>query len=191
MGLTELPLRLGPERWPWAAALLAALALSGCAPKPPARWQEGGAPLVLPQARWERGSGRPIELSVDGQVTLDGELLLIVDRVGRVADEEAEPLAVLLPDGRLAGTDARSLGHLGWSNAAPPGSEQAWLRVAPDGRVTFYEPDGQRLPGGRWVGCEGPALRTCTLITHVLTLRQAERQPRSGVTVGIGIGIGF
>ncbi len=70
-------------------------------------------------------------------MTLDGELLLIVDRVGRVADEEAEPLAVLLPDGRLAGTDARSLGHLGWSNAAPPGSEQAWLRVAPDGRVTF------------------------------------------------------
>jgi hypothetical protein len=100
-------------------------------------------------------------------------------------------LAILSPDGRIIGTDDRALGQVGVTNAAPPWSAQAWLAVMPDGVVTHFSPEGDREPMGRWHGCQGPLLRTCTLVTHMIALRHFRAPPESGVSVGIGIGIGL
>jgi hypothetical protein len=163
----------------------------GCAPTPPPRWAEGGAVMALPNARWDRGDGEVIEIRPDGQVLEGGSLLFVVDRVGRIVDDEYEPLAMLFPDGRLAGAEDRALGHVGISNAAPPDRHQAWLSVGPDGGVVYYDEDGERQNGGRWVGCDGPAHRTCTLVTHLVAVRSYARRSTPGVSVGLGIGIGF
>jgi hypothetical protein len=174
-------------------ALLGVLtaALAGCAPVPPPRWAQGGAQLALPSARWERPDGDVIELRPDGHVLEGGDLLFVVDRVGRVVDQDYEPLALLFPDGRLAGSEDRALGHVGIANAAPPDRHQAWLSVAPDGGVIYYDEDGERQSGGRWTGCGGPAHRTCTLVTHLVAVRSYARRSSPGVGVGVGIGIGF
>jgi hypothetical protein len=168
-----------------------AAALAGCATTPPPRWAQGGAMLVLPSARWERPDGDVLEIRSDGQVLEGGSLLFVVDRVGRVVDEDYEPVALLFPDGRLAGSEDRALGHVGISNAAPPDRHQAWLSVAPDGGVVYYDEDGERASGGRWTGCEGAAHRTCTLVTHLLAVRNYARRPAPGVGIGVGVGVGF
>lgn len=173
-----------------AAWLIAGLAL-GCAPSAPPRWAEGGAQLVIPTARWNRGDNDPIDVRPDGKVYEAGSLLFVVDRVGRVADDHFEPVAVLLPDGRLAGTDDHFLGQVGISNASPPHSGEAWLTVGPNGQVVYFDDDGTRGAGGLWTGCEGPAHRTCTLITHLTALRSYFQRAQSGVSVGVGVGIGF
>jgi hypothetical protein len=61
----------------------------------------------------------------------------------------------------------------------------------PDATVTFFDAEGDRESGGRWRGCVGPVLRTCTLITHLVALRNYRPPPEVGVGVGVGIGIGF
>jgi hypothetical protein len=167
-----------------------AAALASCTPTPPPRWAQGGATLMLPAARWERPDGEVLEIRSDGQVLEGGSLVFVVDRVGRVVDEEYEPVALLFPDGRLAGADDRALGHVGISNAAPPDRHQAWLSVAPDGGVIYYDEDGERTSGGRWSGCEGPAHRTCTLVTHLVAVRSYARRSTPGVGIGIGVGVG-
>ncbi len=168
------------------------LLVFSCAPNPPARWAEGGSALVIAPARWDQADGDAIEIRANGQVLEDGALLFVIDRVGRVTDEDYEPVAVLLPDGRLAGPDNRSLGQVGLANAAPPGAVQAWLAITPDGRVTYFDPEGERSAGGVWRGCTGPQQRTCTLVTQLLLLR-SYRDPadQPAVGVGVGIGIGF
>lgn len=177
-------------RAPLATALAALVSFAACSPKEPPRWPEGGAPLAIAAAVWERGEDDPIEVRANGQVVEDGEVLFVLDRVGRVVDRQYEPLAILLPDGHVVGTDDRALGFVGVSNAAPPWSRHAWLAVMPDGAVTLFEHDGERKFGGRWTGCTGPVQRTCTLVTHLVALRGRHR-PDSGVSVGVGIGIGF
>jgi hypothetical protein len=146
---------------------------------------------MLPMARWDRADGDVLEIRSDGHVLENGSLLFVVDRVGRVVDEDYEPVALLFPDGRLAGAEDRALGHVGISNAAPPDRHQAWLSVSPDGGVIYYDEDGERENGGRWTGCGGAAHRTCTLVTHLVAVRNYARRPTPGVGVGIGIGIGF
>jgi hypothetical protein len=178
------------ERVRLGGALLGlTLVVTGCAPRNPPRWAEGGAPLAFAAARWDRESGDPVELRPDGKVLIDGDLAFVLDRVGRVANEDYEPHAVLLGDGHLAGTDNTSLGRVGVTNASPPGAVEAWLAVTPDGRVTYFDPDGERSSGGVWRGCTGPVLRTCTLVTHLLAVANY-RGPNSGVGVGIGVGVG-
>ncbi|HVJ15333.1 MAG TPA: hypothetical protein VM686_07830 [Polyangiaceae bacterium] len=173
------------------ARVLLLAAVSGCTPSQPPRWSEGGAPLLLPEARWQRDSDDAIEVHANGHVIEDGDLIFIIDRVGRITDEDAEPVALLFPDGRLAGTDDRNMGHVGVSNAAPPSRVEAWLAVTPDGAVTYFDTDGERSAGGRWTGCTGPAQRTCTLVTHLVAMRHFADDRNSGVSVGVGIGIGF
>jgi hypothetical protein len=169
---------------------VALLALAtGCTPALPPRWAEGGAQLVLPQARWNRG-GDNVEIKPNGYVYEDGDLAFVIDRVGRVVDEDFEPVAILLPDGMVAGTDSYYYGRVGVSNASPPDRQTAWLAVVPDGNVIFFDDDGERRSGGRWQGCAPPALRTCTLVTHILTMRDYVRRSESGVSVGIGVGVG-
>jgi hypothetical protein len=170
---------------------LFAASLAACAPSPPPRWAEGGAVLALPKARWDRPDGDVVEIQPEGEsarVLEDGDLEFVIDRVGRVTDDEYEPLALLFPDGRLAGPDSRALGHVGVSNAAPPDRHEAWLSVMPDGRVVYFDEDGERSQGGRWSGCEGPAHRTCTLVTHLVAVRNYARRAHSGVSIGLGIG---
>lgn len=169
--------------------LVAAAALAAaCAPRQPPRWAEGGAPLAFGLARWEH-DGDTVEIQPDGRVLVDGDLRFVLDRVGRVADDDYEPYAVLLPDGQLAGVDSYSLGRLGVTNASPPGSVEAWLAVMPNGQVVYFSSDGDRASGGVWQGCSGPILRTCTLVTHLLAVASYPG-PNSGVSVGVGIGVG-
>lgn len=168
---------------------LAWLLLSGCTPAQPPRWAEGGANLVLGPARWSRADADDVELRPNGHVLVDGDLVFVIDRVGRVTDDDYEPFAVLQPDGQLIGTDATPLGRLGVTNASPPGVLEAWLAVLPDGQVVYFDSDGQRTSGGAWSGCSGRVLRTCTLITQLLAV-QHYRAPRVGIGVGIGVGVG-
>ena len=170
-------------------ALTFAWLLTGCAPSQPPRWAEGGAPLAFASARWERESGGPVELRADGRVLIDGDLTFVLDRVGRVTNDDYDPYAVLLPDGQLVGADHYSLGRIGVTNASPPGVLEAWLAVTPDGRVTYFDTDGERTSGGTWRGCTGPVLRTCTLITQLVAVANY-RGARSGVGIGIGVGVG-
>jgi hypothetical protein len=172
------------------AAVFAGMSALGCAPDQPPRWAEGGTPLVLAPARWNRGGNDPIELRPDGKVLEDGRLIFMVDRVGRVVDDHYDAVAVLLPDGRLAGTDNTFLGQIGVTNASPPEAGQAWLTVMPNGQVIFFDSDGERSSGGAWAGCEGPVHRTCTLVTHLVVLKSYLRRPQSGVGVGMGVGVG-
>lgn len=166
-------------------------ALFGCSPAKPPRWVEGGAPLALGAATWDRGGGADaVELRENGHVLIDGELVFVIDRVGRVTDDDYEPYAVLLPDGQLVGTDDVSLGRIGVTNASPPGAVEAWLAVAPEGDVTYFDPDGERNFGGLWRGCQGAVLRTCTLVTQLLAVSSLRRRAR-GFTVGVGVGAGF
>jgi hypothetical protein len=168
------------------------VALAACSPKEPPRWPEGGAHLVVPKAVWERGDDDPIEIRENGQVVEDGDVLFVIDRVGRVVDHRYEPLAILLPDGNVVGTDNRALGYVGVTNAAPPWARNAWLAIMPDGAVTLFEPDGERLFGGRWTGCTGAAQRACTLVTHLVALKHRPGPNEGGgVTFGVGIGIGL
>jgi len=177
-------------RAPGFAVVVAVGLVAGCKPKEPPRWPEGGAPLVIAPAVWERGEDDPIEILPNGQVIEDGEVLFVLDRVGRIVDEKYEPLGILLPDGGVVGTDNRALGFVGVSNAAPPWSQNAWLAVMPDGAVTFFARDGERGFGGRWTGCFGAAQRTCTLVTHLVALEEHHTHD-SGVSFGIGIGVGL
>lgn len=187
---------LGPKKR-FARRLLSAgfltLLLSpsaGCSKSPPPNWQIGGARLVLPvAASWERPGDDPIQILQDGQVLEDGELLWVVDIAGRVVNEDHEPVAILLPDGFVAGNNNQLLGRVGVANASAPGAAYAWLAVRPDGSVLFYEADGEPYAGGAWRGCEGMASRTCTLVTHLIHLRKFNSAPRT--RVGIGIGFGF
>lgn len=120
---------------------------------------------------------------------IDGDLTFVLDRVGRVANDDYDPYAVLQPDGQLVGSDQISLGRVGVTNASPPGVLEAWLAVMPDGRVTYFDTDGERTAGGTWRGCSGPVQRTCTLVTQLVALLNY-RGPRSGVGIGVGVGVG-
>jgi hypothetical protein len=148
--------------------------------------------LVIAEARWDRDGDDTVQILANGQVLEDGDPVLLVDRAGRVVDDDNDPVAILMPDGHLAGTDNTLLGQIGVANAAPPGSASAWLSILPNGQVLFFDSDGERKHGGVWQGCDGPQKRTCTLVTHVLAIRRL-RQRRSGpgVTVGVGVGVGF
>jgi hypothetical protein len=167
------------------------LAACGCTPQEPPSWPQGGTALVIAPARWE-SDGDVVEIQADGKVLDDGSTVFILDRVGRVVTDDYDPMAILLPDGRVYGTDERALGQVGVTNAAPPWSANAWLMVAPDGAVVHFTPEGERVSLGRWQGCNGPVLRTCTLVTHLLTLRRMQsRSSGVGVGIGVGIGVGF
>jgi hypothetical protein len=57
--------------------------------------------------------------------------------------------------------------------------------------VTHFTAEGDREPMGQWQGCNSPALRVCTLVSHLVSLREFRAPAESGVSVGIGIGIGL
>ena len=174
-----------------ACALLLSCVLSACAPSVPPRWAEGGAGVQILPAHWERGDDDSVEIKPNGQVLEGGHLRFVIDRVGRVTDDDYEPFAVLMPDGHLIGNDDRALGYVGLSNASPPFADHAWLGLQPDGRVLFYAANGDRSEHGRWTGCDGPGRRACTLVTQLFVMRNYRVMPNSGVTFGVGVGVGM
>jgi hypothetical protein len=179
------------HRWRWAPAVLAlGVGALACTPKPPPRWAEGGAPLLIAPAVWHRGDDT-VEIRENGQVLEDGDLVFVLDRVGRVVDEDYEPAALLFQDGQIVGTDNRDFGRIGLTNASPPGQGTAWLALMPNGAVIVYDSDGDKKSWGNWKGCQGLVQRTCTLATHLLALRNYSNRSRSGVGFGVGVGVGI
>jgi hypothetical protein len=170
-------------------AVLGALIALGCTPDPPPRWATGGAPLVLATAYWEREDEPVIHLTPGGEVYQGEDLAYVIDRVGRVTTSDYEPYAVLTDDGRLVGTGNLSYGRVGLSNASPPDQRHAWLSVGADGQVVYFDNDGERHPAGAWRGCGGYVARTCTLVTHLFTIRtlsrRRERSPFMGPSFGV------
>lgn len=147
--------------------------------------------MLLAPARWQRIDADPVEIQADGRVLEGGQLRFVIDRVGRVTDDDYEAYALLLPDGHLVGTDDRALGYVGVNNATPPFAAQAWLSLLPDGRVLFFQSSGDRIPLGQWTGCNGPSRRTCTLVTQIFTELNLRRAPMYGPTFGVGVGVGI
>ena len=154
--------------------------LSYCSPPaalshPPPNWARGGAPVDLPRARWDRG-GRLVDIMPDGHVLLDGGLIFSIDRAGRVFEPDNDAIAA--PRAGWAPRRQRRdlvLGKIGIRNASLAGRDTAWLSIGPNGEVIHYDPDGEPLSDGLWNGC-GPAVRTCTLVTHVISLVEAQRR---------------
>jgi hypothetical protein len=135
--------------------------------------------------------GEVIQLTRDGRVLMDDEELMAIDAAGRVYDADRDPLALLEKDGQLTGTDGEYLGRVGFRNAAPPWAKVAWLHVSRDGTVVAFGADDEPVYLGRWQGCDGPTLRTCTLVTHVLVLdslrRRAAMMHDSPMMFGVGV----
>jgi len=174
---------------PRGLIVLVGLILIGCASTPPPRWTAGGARLMVQRAYWERGEYDTIELRDDGKVYEGEELAFVIDTVGRIVDHDYEPFALLYDDGHLLGPDEIELGRVGLYNATAPGKQYAWLSVGPDGRVTFFDEDGEQQFGGTWRGCGGPMARTCTLVTHAFMLQVQLSRRQSGPTFGVGMGV--
>lgn len=175
---------------PSGAALALALVCLGCTPPPPRSWTQGGTQLDLPRAQWILGE-EAVELLPGGEVLIDGDVELSIDRAGRVYDADGEPIAVLEPDGTLVGNDDVGLGMVGSQSASLPEEGHAWLSVEPNGQVIRYDEDGGRYPFGAWFGC-GPSPRAqqaCLLVSHVLGMRMRRRAQSGGPGFGFGLGV--
>ena len=62
----------------------------------------------------------------------------------------------------------------------------------PSGEVVRYDDEGERHLFGVWVGCnQSPsAHQVCTLVSHLVGMRIKANEPKSGVTFGVGVGVG-
>jgi hypothetical protein len=162
----------------------------GCSASPPARWAEAGASLRSADATWVQPEGDVVKLTRDGRVLADDDEVFAIDGAGHVFDSDRAPLAMLERDGRLKGTDNERLGRVGWRNASPPWTKVAWLHIAPDGTVVVFGVENEPVYLGRWQGCDGPVLRTCTLVTHLVvldTLRRRMQVQEPPMMLGVGV----
>lgn len=166
------------------------LLLTACTATPPANWAKGGAVLELPRARWVRGE-TIVDLVPEGQILVNGEPYFTLDRAGRMADLDGEPVALLEADGRVTGADDTPMGMVGWMNAALPEQSTAWLSIQPSGQVVRYDDEGEASVYGVWMGCSASPRthQACTYVTHVLAQKLRPEEPRSGVSIGVGVGV--
>jgi len=181
--------RRAPVRVAWL--ILALVALSACAAAPPKGWQQGGAELVIPRARWFNGDAI-VDVDQEGRVALNGRHVLNIDRAGRTYDPYDAPVALLGADGHLLGPDDEPMGWVGAGEAILPGDEEPWVALTPSGEAVRYNDDGDPVPFGLWVGCHQipHTVQTCTLVTHLvgLHIREMRARRRGGVSVGVGFG---
>ena len=184
-------------RWPALALALSWVVFlvgsSGCAAAPPKGWQQGGAELMIPRARWFNGDA-VVDVDQDGRVVLNGKHVLNVDRAGRAYDPYDTPVALLGDDGHLVGPDDEPMGWVGAGEAILPGDEEPWIAVLPSGEVVRYTEDGDPVPFGLWVGCNQipHTLQACTLVSHLvgIHIREMRKRRRGGVSFGVGFGVG-
>lgn len=141
---------------------------------------------MLGPASWSRPDDPTIQLDAQGRVFEGGTLRFVIDRAGRIVDDDDGAVALLFPAGELVGPSNQYLGHIGVANAAPPHRDVAWLAVLPDGKVRYFDDEGDRSEDGHWLGCEGARHRTCTLVTHLIALR---RFRGGGPRIGVGVGV--
>ncbi|HTJ82565.1 MAG TPA: hypothetical protein VL400_12670 [Polyangiaceae bacterium] len=158
------------------AIVFGATLVAGCGggPMPPAHWVQGGARLDLPMAR-STYEGDPVEIRSRGswaEIVVDGDVELVLDRVGRVYTKRRQPYAVLESDGRLVGKDDQLLGIVGSANAALPGRANAWISMTPYGQIVKYEGSSGSVVG-QWMGCNASpwAAQACVLTTYLLYYR--------------------
>jgi hypothetical protein len=166
--------------------------LAACSTTPPVGWQAGGAPLVIPRARWVNGETL-IDVDAEGVVLMGGRHVLTIDRAGRIYDDYNNPVALLQKDGFLLGTDDDPMGWVGGNEAILPGDEYSWLSMDQQGLLLRMDDEGEQRPFGQWMGCQQVTQQTCMLVSHVVGQRimARRRSRRSGPSVGIGIGVGF
>jgi hypothetical protein len=153
-----------------ATGWLAACAIACASSSPSPRWQHGGAQLALETAFLSREDAT-IELRPSGEVWEEDEVLFRVDRSGRVSDARGEPTAVLMPDGYLVAEDGALLGWVGVGAAYRKDGQTPSVYMFPTGQVFVADEDGQWFGGGQWTHCASAMLWTCTLVTHVLAVR--------------------
>jgi len=135
--------------------------------------------LKLGQADWDPPSGARVVIRPNGDIYEGNQLVLIIDTTGRIFNARRQPWAQLSEDGYVFGPDELSYGHVGPQHASTFDGDHLWLTIERNGQVTFLDAEGKRTPGGRWHGCEGPMLPTCTAVTHALALRRYLRPPSS------------
>lgn len=173
--------------------IILSLLCFGCSTAPPKGWQQGGAPLTIPRARWVNGDTL-VDIDAEGRVLIGGRHAYTVDRAGRLYDAHNNPVALLQPDGFVLGTDDDPMGWVGANEAILPGDDYSWLAIDQAGLLLRIDDDGEQRPFGQWMGCgHMTTVQTCMLLSHIIgqdiIARRRERQ--SGPSVGIGIGVGF
>jgi protein-disulfide isomerase len=134
--------------WLWVAAL----ALAGCAGTVTqlATREAASAPrwtsVALSPLRVTMPEGRVIALAADGAITFDGELRWTLTPDGRLVDTAAEPVATLLPDGRISHrrelSSWRVDGDRVLDGAAPAGADV----IASLEGATLQLPSGVHVP---------------------------------------------
>lgn len=164
------------------AVLYAACGLA-CASTPSARWETGGAQIALGSAYWN-DDGQVVELHPNGEVYTDDELLFRIDAGGRVSDGRGKPAAVLMADGRLLAEDDASLGWVGAGSALYADGETRSVHLFPTGQIFVADEEGEWEMAGQWVGCDRPMVWTCTLVSHVLSVRHRKHGHGGGSGAG-------
>jgi len=152
------------------ALFLVVACVCACASNPPPRWQEGGAHLEVRNASWKRREST-VELKPNGEVVEDEELVFRVDGSGRVSDAKGEPVAVLMPDGQLVGVDDSQLGWVGGGSSFVGKDRAPGVYMFPTGEVLAADEDGEWAVDGQWADCYGHLFWTCTLVSHVIAVR--------------------
>lgn len=153
------------------AVALVMLGIS-CSSTPAPRWQTGGARIALGSAIWKHGDDE-VELKPTGDVVAGDEVILRIDAAGRISDAERNPVAVLMPDGRLVSPRDEPLGWVGAGVAYGKERDHPSVAIYPGGGVVAYEEQGA-TGRGYWLYCDGPLLWTCTLVTHVVEVTGAD-----------------
>jgi hypothetical protein len=167
-----------------------ALTLAACSVTPPPGWQEGGRALAVTPVRWVNGDVI-VDVDQHGRVLVNGHHLFGIDRAGRLYDAYNEPVALLDEQGYVTGNDDEPLGWVGATETILPGDEHSWLMIEASGLLMRYDRADEARPFGMWLGCDGPTLQTCMLVSHVVgrEIRAAERSRRPGMFIGVGVGV--
>ncbi|HEY4120077.1 MAG TPA: hypothetical protein VGM56_19570 [Byssovorax sp.] len=161
-----------------ALAPILLLTAACTAPEPPAHWPEGGATLAMPAASW-RGTRQSVDILPDGAVVVDGKRQFTIDARGRVFEKD-KPYALLEPTGEIVGMGDAPLGRV-QTGVAIGADGLPFLTIDPSGAVLRFENGKQKTQQlGQWTGCSTPEImKTCTLVTYVVTVDTEERLDRA------------